>query len=77
MLLKHLGGVMREHSFRASSWGEDGGVSFGTAVCCRHIQSLGLWQQAAAGAAGEDLGLLGGVLTSVMVRVFSEADSLT
>ena len=67
---------MREHSLRASSWGEEGG-SFGTAVCCRHIPSSGLRQKSAAVAAGEELGLFGGVSTSEMVRVSSRADSLT
>jgi len=68
---------MRELSLWASSWGEEGGVPFGTAVWWRHIPSSGLRHQSAAVAAGEDLGLSGGVPTSVMVRVSSKADSLT
>ena len=68
---------MREHSLWASSWGEEGGLSFGTAVWWRHIPSSGLRHQSAAVAAGEELGLSGEVSTSVMVRVSSKADSLT
>ena len=56
---------------------ETGPVCFGTWVFCRQIPSSGLRQKSAAGMAGKDSGLWGGVVTAETVRVSSVADSRT
>ena len=70
------GGEMREHSFRASSWGEEGAPIWH----CGLLPSdpvIGIVAGIRRRVGGGGFGLSVGVLTSVMGRVSSEADSLT